>query len=232
MHAWHPAAAANQLRLLLVSTCSGPCAFGCSAWHTVLCLQPLLCCGFPLLRSGFGGPECSACKPGTFSTGGSTAPCQLCDPGLTSPPGSAGPAFCSCPAGQGASLVVPPTNGSSACSVCPPGSYSSGPAAAAVRDQRGRNTTAQPIRLAARSQLAQPCTLCPEGMTSPAGATDVGQCGECGIMLNGTSSCVWESVSCNQCRNTLKRPPSQGIEAVITCRHVEATRHLVSDDAC
>jgi hypothetical protein len=166
-----------------------------SGQHTKLWVFQVPCCCM-MLNVGFGGPECAACKPGTFSTGGSTAPCQLCDPGLTSPAGAAGPDFCACPPGQGATLVLQPVKGSSACSVCPPGSYSSGPAAAAVRDQQGRNTTAQPIRPAARAQQASPCTLCPEGMTSPAGATDVSQCGEC--PARDSAACVCEHCGCER----------------------------------
>lgn len=138
------------------------------------------CCGLPWC-TGTGGPECSACKPGSFSLGGSTAPCQLCAPGLTSPSGATGPDFCSCPAGQGAPIPILSklASGSGTCVACPAGSYSSGPPAVAKRhQQRGVNSTAEPIRMAVPTPLPQPCIACPDGKISEAGAKRPEDCCE------------------------------------------------------
>lgn len=59
----------------------------------VLCtlpsLQPCPCCA-PCMHEGYGGTDCAACKPGTYSTGGSKQPCLSCGYGFTSPAGAAG----------------------------------------------------------------------------------------------------------------------------------------------
>lgn len=106
--------------------------------------------------TGYGGPSCSQCPPGTFSPGGSLQPCQPCGPGLTSQPGAPSIAHCSCFPGYGKD-----GNDPTRCAVCPPGTWSTGPPETAVEGP-------------APSVL--PCTACAAGKTGPQGATEPSQC--------------------------------------------------------
>jgi hypothetical protein len=123
-----------------------------------------------LLFTGFGGPDCLECKPGSYSEGNTREPCTSCGVGQTSPPGAPGQDFCTCPAGQG-------NTGSGSCGTCPPGSYSTGPSSFADLVRQAQ----LPVRPAPVVVAALPgCSACPGGTTSAAGATSVDQCGEFG----------------------------------------------------
>lgn len=127
-------------------------------------------------RTGHGGTDCEQCDQGTYSEGGPGAQCQRCPSGQTSSPGAVNAAECACPAGQG------DTQGSTVCSVCEPGTYSTGPVTLKRVLQEGG------LVVQAVATQAQACATCPARQTSPAGATSLQQCvcGEyrwCGAVL-------------------------------------------------
>jgi hypothetical protein len=140
---------------------------GCHAFFR--CMFSRCYCVFPF--TGFGGPDCLECKPGSYSQGGTRDTCVSCGVGQTSPPGAPGQDFCTCPAGQG-------NTGSGSCGTCPPGSYSTGPSSFADVVRQAQ----LPVRPAPVVVAALPgCSACPDGTTSAAGATSVDQCGEFGL---------------------------------------------------
>jgi hypothetical protein len=90
-----------------------------------------------------------------------------CPSSQTSSAGSLTINDCSCPAGEGAA-----TQTSSVCSSCGPGTYSTGP----VSQQRAAQEDGLVVWASPRQTQLRACAACPQGTTSPAGATSLQQC--------------------------------------------------------